>query len=79
MDNAKIFDTLERRVEKLLTRLSSLESENARLKTDLAAARKAEKDAGDARGSIERMEKDQEAVRARLEKLISSLEAAEKS
>ncbi len=78
MDNAKIFDTLERRVEKLLSRLSSLESENSRLKTDLAAARKAEKDAGDARGAIERMEKDQEAVRGRLEKLIASLEAAEK-
>jgi chaperonin cofactor prefoldin len=79
MDNAKIFDTLERKVEKLLSRLSSLESDNAKLKSDLAAARKAEKDAGDAKGAVERFEKDQEVVRERLEKLIASLEAAEKS
>jgi len=79
MDNAKIFDTLERKIEKLLGRLSSLESENARFKTDLAAARKAEKESADSRGTAERLEKDQEAVRERLEKLIASLEAAEKS
>jgi len=78
MDNAKIFDTLERKIEKLLSRLSSLESENGRLKSDLAASRKAEKEAGDARGSVERLEKDQDTVRERLEKLIASLEAAEK-
>ena len=79
MDNAKIFDTLERKIEKLLGRLSSLETENARLKTDLATARKAEKEASDSRGAVERLEKDQETVRERLEKLIASLEAAEKS
>jgi septation ring formation regulator EzrA len=79
MDNAKIFDTLERRIEKLLSRLSSLESENAKLKSDLTAARKAEKDAGEARGALDRLEKDQETVRERLEKLIASLEAAEKA
>jgi chaperonin cofactor prefoldin len=78
MDNAKIFDTLERRIEKLLSRLSSLESENSKLKSDLTAARKAEKDAGEARGAVDRLEKDQETVRERLEKLIASLEAAEK-
>jgi outer membrane murein-binding lipoprotein Lpp len=79
MDNAKIFDTLERKIEKLLSRLSTLEGENAKLKSDLAAARKAEKEAGDSRGAVERLEKDQEVVRERLEKLIASLEAAEKS
>ena len=78
MDNAKIFDTLERKIEKLLSRLSSLETENARLKTDLSAARKAEKEASDSKGAVERLEKDQETVRERLEKLIASLEAAEK-
>ena len=46
-------------------------------KSDLAAARKAEKEAADSKGAVERMEKDQEAVRQRLEKLIQSLEAAE--
>jgi len=78
MDNTKIFDTLERKIEKMLGRLASLESENTRLKADLASARKHEKDASDSKGAVERLEKDQEAVRERLEKLISSLEAAEK-
>jgi chaperonin cofactor prefoldin len=77
MDNAKIFDTLERKIEKLLSRLATLEQENARFKTDLAAARKVEKDALDSRGTVERLEKDQQTVRERLEKLIQSLEAAE--
>ena len=78
MDNAKIFDTLERKIEKLLARLSSLESDNTRLKADLATARKAEKEASDHKGAVDRLEKDQEIVRERLEKLIASLESAEK-
>ena len=78
MDNAKIFDTLERKIEKLLSRLSALEGENAKQKSDLATARKAEKDASESKGTVERLEKDQEVVRERLEKLIASLEAAEK-
>ena len=77
MDNAKIFDALERKIEKLLGRLQSLAHENERLKADLASARKAEKDSADSRGAVERLEKDQHAVRERLEKLIQSLEAAE--
>jgi septal ring factor EnvC (AmiA/AmiB activator) len=79
MDNAKIFDTLERKIEKLLSRLATLEQENARFKTDLAAARKVEKDHADSRGTVERLEKDQQAVRERLEKLIQSLETVEVS
>jgi len=78
MENTKIFDTLERKIEKLLARLSSLESENTRLKSDLASSRKAEKEASESKGAVDRLEKDQEAVRERLEKLIASLEAAEK-
>ena len=54
-----------------------LESENEKLKADLAAARKAEKDAGDSRGAVERLEREQDLVRERLEKLIHALEAAE--
>jgi FtsZ-binding cell division protein ZapB len=77
VDTAKIFDTLDRKIEKLVARLQVLTGENDRLKTDLAAARKAEKDAAEARGSVERLEKDQQTVRERLEKLIASLEAAE--
>lgn len=77
IDNAKIFDTLERKIEKLLGRLHSLAGENEKLKSDLSAARRAEKDAGDARAAIERHEKDQQAVRERLERLIQSLESAD--
>jgi hypothetical protein len=77
MDTGKIFDTLEKKIEKLVSRLQSLSSENEKLKADLAAARKAEKESGDARGAVERMEKDNQVVRERLEKLIQSLEAAE--
>lgn len=102
MDTTKVFDALDRRIEKLLARLGTLEQENDKLKSDLAAARRAEKDAADSRGSVEklradlaaarraekeaaesrdaveRLEREQEAVRARLEKLIATLEAAEK-
>jgi len=60
-----------------LNRLHSLDSENEKLKSDLAAAKKHERDAADSRGAAERLEKDQQAVRERLEKLIASLEAAE--
>ena len=78
MDNAKIFDTLERKIEKLLGRLRSLEHDNEKLKADLVAARRSEKDAAESRGEVDRLLKDQETVRERLEKLIQSLEAAEK-
>ena len=77
MDTAKIFDTLDRKIEKLLGRVQSLAAENEKLKTDLAASRKAEKDGAEARGSVERLERDQQAVRERLEKLIASLDGAE--
>jgi len=40
----------------------------------LAASRKAEKDAGDSRGVVERLEKERDQVRERLEKLIQALE-----
>ncbi len=77
MDTTRVFDTLDKKIERLLGRLKSLESENEKLKTDLAAARKAEKDAGDSRGAVEKLEREQDLVRERLEKLIHALEAAE--
>ncbi|HYX21528.1 MAG TPA: hypothetical protein VFA98_11850 [Thermoanaerobaculia bacterium] len=77
MDTTKVFDNLDRRIERLLGRLKQLESENEKLRADLAGARKAEKDAGESRGTVERLEREQEVVRERLEKLIRSLEAAE--
>ena len=102
MDTSRIFDTLDRKIEKLLERLETLEGENQKLKADLASARRAERDAADSRGTVEklkadlaaarraekdaagsheeveRLERDQEAVRARLDRLITTLEAAEK-
>jgi len=77
MDTVKVFDNLDRRIEKLLGRLKQLETDNEKLKTDLAAARKAEKDAGESRGNVEKLEREQEIVRERLEKLIHALEAAD--
>jgi archaellum component FlaC len=77
MDTVKVFDTLDRKIERLLGRLKQLEAENEKLRGDLAAARKAEKDAGESRGAVERLEREQEVVRERLEKVIRSLEAAE--
>jgi uncharacterized protein involved in exopolysaccharide biosynthesis len=77
MDTVKVFDNLDRKIEKLLGRLKQLETDNDKLRTDLATARKAEKDAGESRGTVERLEREQEVVRERLEKLIRSIEAAE--
>jgi chaperonin cofactor prefoldin len=77
MDTTKVFDTLDRKIERLLGRLKSLESDNERLKSEVTAAKKAEKDAGDSRGVIEKLEREQDVVRERLEKLIHALEAAD--
>ncbi len=77
MDTTRVFDTLDKKIERLLGRLKSLESENEKLRADLASARKAEKDAGDSRGAVEKLEREQDLVRERLEKLIHALEAAE--
>jgi septal ring factor EnvC (AmiA/AmiB activator) len=77
MDTVKVFDTLDRKIERLLGRLKQLETENEKLKSDLAAARKAEKEVGDSKGIVEKLEREQDLVRERLEKLIRSLEAAE--
>ncbi|HEY3203615.1 MAG TPA: hypothetical protein VGL03_08130 [Thermoanaerobaculia bacterium] len=77
MDTTKVFDTLDRKIERLLLHLKSVESENEKLKGELAAARKAEKEAGDSKGVVERLEREQDLVRGRLEKLIHALEAVE--
>jgi chromosome segregation ATPase len=63
MDTTKVFDTLDRRIEKLLERLETLEGENDKLKADLAAARRAEKDAADSRGAVEKLKADLSAAR----------------
>ncbi len=77
MDTTKVFDNLDRKIERLISKLGTLETENEKLKVDLAASRKAQKDAGDSKGQIEKLEKEQDLVRERLEKLIHALELAE--
>jgi chromosome segregation ATPase len=102
MDQTKVFDVLDRKIEKLLDRLEAIERENDKLKADLSAARRAEKEAADSRGAVdklkadlaaarraekeaadskglvERLEREQEVVRERLEKLVATLEAADR-
>ena len=39
MDTTRVFDTLDKKIERLLARLKSLETENEKLKADLASAR----------------------------------------
>lgn len=72
MDTVKVFDNLDRKIERLIDRLKSLETENERLKNDVAAARKAEKEAG---GSRERLK----SVEAENEKLKNDLAASRKA
>jgi chromosome segregation ATPase len=72
MDTVKVFDTLDRKIERLLDRLRSLESDNAKLKTDLAAARKAEKEAGGSKDRLKSLESEND-------KLKTDLAAARKS
>jgi IS1 family transposase len=63
MDTSRIFDTLDRKIEKLLGRLETVEAENEKLKSDLASARRAEKDVADSRGAIEKLKADLAASR----------------
>jgi hypothetical protein len=87
-DNAKIFDSLEKRVEKVLERYRAAAEENARLKArvsereaeleklkqELAAARKSVKREEELASEVKRYEEDSEKVRERLSRLIESLE-----
>ncbi len=66
MDAIKVFDTLDRKIERLLDRLRSLESENDKLKADLATARKAEKEAGDSKDRLKSLESENEKLKTDL-------------
>lgn len=55
MDTTKVFDALDRKIEKLLSRLGELDRENEKLKSDLATARRAEKEAAESRGTVEKL------------------------
>ncbi len=87
-DNSKIFDSLEKRVERILERYRTAGEENARLKAKLSereaeleklrleigSARKAVKREEDLAAEVKRYEEENEKVRERLSRLIESLE-----
>ncbi len=85
-----VFSHLEKRVEALAQRLKATLEENAKLKasaaaveaereklrTELAEARKAAGKGDEAAGALRRYEAERAEVRARIERLIASLEGA---
>jgi F0F1-type ATP synthase membrane subunit b/b' len=87
-DNAKMFDSLEKRIERILERYRAASEENVKLKArlaereaemeksrvDLAAARKSAKKEEELSAELGRHEAENEKVRERLTKLIETLE-----
>lgn len=63
MDTVKVFDALDRKIERLIDRLRSVETENDKLKTDLAASRKAEKEAGGTKDKVRSLESENEKLK----------------
>lgn len=78
MDTSRIFDTLDRKIEKLLERLETVQQENDRMKAELASARRAEKDAADSRGTVEKLKADLAAARRAEKEAADSGAAAER-
>jgi uncharacterized protein YhaN len=78
MDTSRIFDTLDRKIEKLLERLETVEQENDRMKSELASARRAEKDAADSRGAVEKLKAELAAARRSEKEATDSAAAAER-
>ena len=87
-ENSKVFDSLEKRIEKVLDRYRAAIEENAKLKAriserdadldklkqELVAARKSVKREEDLASEVKRYEEENEKVRERLSRLIDSLE-----
>jgi small-conductance mechanosensitive channel len=78
MDTSRIFDTLDRKIEKLLERLETVEQENDRMKAELVSARRAEKDAADSRGTVEKLKAELAAARRAEKEATDSAAAAER-
>jgi len=76
MDTSRIFDTLDRKIEKLLERLETVEQENDRMKVEVASARRAEKDAADSRGAVEKLKAELAAARRSEKEAADSAAAA---
>ncbi len=87
-DSAKIFDSLEKRIEKVVDRYRAVSEENAklkarvaerdaeidRLKQDLASARKAGQKGEELAAEVARYEEEKQKVRERLSRLVETLE-----
>ena len=87
-DNSKIFDSLEKRIEKMVERFRAAAEENGklkarasereaeidRLKAELAASRKAGQKAEELTAEVARHEEEKQQVRERLSRLIETLE-----
>lgn len=70
----EVLDAIESRLESLVDVVKGLSGENARLKAELLSAREAgEKNSG-AAAALAKYEADRAAVRARIERLLKTLE-----
>lgn len=88
VDNTKMFDSLEKRIERILERYRAANEENARLKArlaereaeiektrqEIASSRKAVKREEELSAELGRHEAENEKVRERLTRLIETLE-----
>lgn len=69
-----VLDAIETRVEALVGVVKSLAAENARLKSDLAAAKAASDAGGEAAMLLAKYEDERNAVKERIERVLRTLE-----
>ena len=70
----EVLDVIESRLESLVEVVKGLSGENARLKTELASVREASEKNGGAAAALAKHEADRATVRARIERLLKTLE-----
>lgn len=70
----EVLDAIESRLESLVEVVKGLSGENARLKSELASAREANEKNSGAATALAKHEADRAAVRARIERLLKTLE-----
>lgn len=70
----EVLDAIESRLESLVEVVKGLSGENARLKAELVSAREASERNGGAVAALAKHEADRAAVRARIERLLKTLE-----
>ena len=75
----EVLDAIESRLETLVEVVRDLSAENARLKTELASARETSEKNGGAAAALEKHEADRAAVRARIERLLKTLEETDQA